>query len=130
MKNRLIVIISTVFLMACNTMRGYDYAVAVMNKGNKDIYEVEISSTKGFWDRPGILIPEADKTYAQPIKYPFLDKFTVKWTTSDKQKLSKTLDLHDKIPKNFRGRLVFKIDKDNKLTFGLEDFDRNPIGVK
>ena len=117
--------------MGCiNTMRGHDYDVIVKNTGNKDIYEVEVASSKGFWHLHGTIIPNAAKTYSGPIKHPYRDKFTVKWTTSDKQKFSKALDLTEKFPKKLSGRLVFKIDKDNNLTYSTEGYDGKPIEVK
>lgn len=121
-------LVLTLALMGCiNTMRGHDYAIAVENVGNKDVYEVEVTSRKGFWDAPGVLIPGVAKTYSGPIKYPYRDKFTVTWITVDQQKFSKSLDLTEKFPKKLKGRLVFKIDKNNNLTYSTEGYDGKPI---
>jgi hypothetical protein len=124
-------LVLAIALMGCiNTMSGHDYDIAVKNTGNKDVHEVEVLSSKGFWHLYGVLIPNAAKTYSGPIKYPYRDKFTVKWVASDQQKFSKTLDLTEKFPKKFKGRLVFEIDKDNNLTYATEGYDRKPIEVK
>lgn len=127
MKNHVIVLMS-IFLLGChNVMGAYNYHLEVKNVGKQDVDKVEVSSSKGFYTSVGILIPDAGDTYLGPIKYPFRDKFTLKWVATDNQKFSKTLDLTDKIPKTFKGILVLKIDKQNNLSFELLDFDGKPI---
>ena len=131
MKNFSIILMS-IFLLGCRNVMGgaYNYNIEIRNIGTQDVDKVELSSSKGFFTRVGILIPGAGDTYQGPIKFPFRDKFSVKWVSADNQKFSKTLDLTDKIRKEFKGRPVLKIDKNNTLSFEIQDFDGNPIETK
>lgn len=73
-------------------MGAYNYHLELRNVGDKNVDQVEASSSKGFFTTAGIVIPKTGKTFLGPMKYPFRDKFTVKWVADDKQKFSKSLD--------------------------------------
>lgn len=100
----------------------YNYNLAVKNIGKEDVWCSLVASAKGMAHEPGILIPGKSKTFAGPFKLPYSDKWTVAWKTAKGEKFEKTLDLTDKFPKKFEGRLVFTIDATNNLRFVTESF--------
>src|SRR5690242_1758169 len=98
----------------------YNYNLAVKNTGKEDVWCSLVASAKGISHEPGIVIPGKSKTFAGPFKRPYADKWTVAWKTAKGEKFEKTLDLTDKFPKKFEGRLVFTIDADNNLSYMME----------
>ncbi len=48
--------------------------------------------------------------------------WTVTWKTADGQEISKKLDLTDKLPKGFKGHLIFTISAKNDLGYVTEKF--------
>jgi len=101
----------------------YNYHLEVRNIGTERVSECEVTSEKGFKQRLGLLVPKAGDTTLGPFKYPYADRWTITWQTTKGEKLEKTLDLTDKFPKRFEGRLVFTIDATNNLSFVTESFD-------
>ncbi len=59
---------------------------------------------------------------------PYADKWAVAWETAKGEKFEKTLDLTDKFPKRFEGRLVFTSDAENNLRFVTESFSGEIAG--
>jgi hypothetical protein len=100
----------------------YNYNLAVKNTGKEEVWCSLVASAKGIAHEPGVVIPGKSKTFAGPFKLPYADKWTVAWKTAKGEKFEKTLDLTDKFPKKFEGRLVFTIDADNNLGYVTETF--------
>ena len=100
----------------------YDYNLEVRNIGTERVSDCEVTSEKGLWHQPGVLIPAAGGTVAGPFKYPYADRWTVTWKTAKGEKLTKKLDLTKAFPKPFKGRLVLTIDKDNNLAHFTEKY--------
>jgi hypothetical protein len=114
----------TALVTGCASMfaASYNYNLAVKNTGKEDVWCSLVASAKGIAHEPGIVIPGKSKTFAGPFKLPYADKWTVGWKTAKGEKFEKTLDLTDKFPKKFEGRLVFVIDATNGLSFATESF--------
>lgn len=100
----------------------YNYNLAVKNTGKEEVWCSLVASAKGIAHEPGRLIAGARKTVAGPFKLPYADKWTVAWKTAKGEKFEKTLDLADKFPKKFEGRLVLTIDANNNLSYVTESF--------
>ncbi len=114
----------TALLTGCMSVFGasYNYNLAVKNTGTEEVWCSLVASAKGIAHEPGRLVPGARATFAGPFKRPYADKWTVAWKTAKGEKFEKTVDLTDKFPKKFEGRLVFIIDADNNLGFVTETF--------
>ena len=100
----------------------YNYNLTVRNTGKDEVWCLLAVSAEGIAHEPGRLVPGARATFAGPFKRPYADKWTVAWKTAKGEKFEKMLDLRDKFPKKFEGRLVFTIDADNNLSFVTESF--------
>lgn len=123
MKSKLLALAGLLLLITgCAAMFGtsYKYDLAVMNTGKYDVWCSLVASSKGMAHEIGIVIPGASKTFAGPFKLSYADNWTVTWTPANGKKITKTLDLTDKFPKRFEGRLVFTIDADNNLNYKTE----------
>lgn len=92
------------------------------NAGNEEIWCSLVASSGGIAHEPGVLVPGKSKTVAGPFKQPCADKWTVEWKTAKDEKFTRDIDLTDKIPKRFAGRLVLVVDADNSLRFLAEPF--------
>jgi hypothetical protein len=116
--------LTTVFLTGCGTVFGasHNYDLAVKNIGKEEVWCSLVASVKGIAHEPGRVIPGADKTFAGPFKHPYADKWTVTWKTAKGKEITKILDLANKFPKRFAGRLVFTIDAENNLSYVTETF--------
>jgi hypothetical protein len=114
----------TALVTGCASMFAvsYNYNLAVKNTGKEDVWCSLVASAKGIAHEPGIVIPGKSKTFAGPFKRPYADKWTVAWKTAKGEKFEKMLDLADKFPKKFQGRLVLIIDADNNLSYVTESF--------
>ena len=114
----------TALVTGCASMlaASYNYNLAVKNTGKEDVWCSLVASAKGIAHEPGVVIPGKSKTFAGPFKRPYADKWTVAWKTAKGEKFEKTLDLTEKFPKKFEGRLVFTIDATNNLSFVTESF--------
>lgn len=100
----------------------YNYNVAVKNVGKEDVWCSLVASTQGIAHEPGLVIPGKSKTFAGPFRVSYADKWTIHWKTAKGERIAKSLDLTDKFPNKFEGRLVFTIDADNNLDFVTESF--------
>lgn len=100
----------------------YNYNLVVRNAGKEEIWCSLVASFGGIAHEPGRLVPKARASYAGPFRHPHADKWTVEWKTAKNEKFTRDIDLTDKIPKRFAGRLVLVIDADNNLRFDTEPF--------
>jgi hypothetical protein len=114
----------TALVTGCASMlaASYNYNLAVKNTGKEDVWCSLVASAKGIAHEPGVVIPGKSKTFAGPFKRPYADKWTVAWKTAKGEKFEKTLDLTEKFPKKFEGRLVFTIDANNNLSYVTVSF--------
>ena len=117
-------------LLACGLLAmqsgcaSYNYDVGARNTGQQEVRCTFVGSSKGIAHDPGRLVPGATAGFAGPFKHPYADKWTVTWKTADGQEISKKLDLTDKLPKGFEGRLIFTISAENDLGYVAEKFSR------
>jgi len=115
----------TIFLLACFYGCGmykiyYDYDVSAKNIGEIMLRDVCITSENGFWHRTGYLPKGAVKTLAGLKSVPPNSVYTIVIERINKEKFENIVDLHDKVRKGFRGDIVFFVDDNNHVTYGLE----------
>jgi hypothetical protein len=124
MRNLLTISILSMLLTGCVCGFGasYSYNVAVKNAGQQEIWCSFLGSSKGMAHRPGRLTAGATASISGPFKYPSAAIWTVTWKTADGQEISKKLDLTDKLPKGFKGHLIFTISAKNDLGYVTEKF--------
>ena len=117
----------TSLLMGCAGVFAvsHNYNLAVKNSCKEDVWCSLVASAKGIAHEPGVVIPGKSKTFAGPFRSSYADKWTVAWKTAKGEKFEKTLDLTNKFPKKFEGRLVFTIDATNNLSYVTETFSGN-----
>jgi hypothetical protein len=90
----------------------------VKNIGNKEIYDVTITSRKGFWFNYG-LVMRANKGAGYIGEFPYPDEYTLTWFDSDRKAHSKTIYLQKENSGNLSDdnlNLEFRISQDNKVT--------------
>jgi len=116
MIKKLFIILIAFYMCGC-IANWHNYNVRVYNVGSKQLNDVELESNKGFWHSPGVLVPDAWKTYIGPIKFTASALYTFSWQSSNGEIIQKKIDLRTEVPKDFTGTLIFKIDDNNELTY-------------
>jgi hypothetical protein len=93
--------------------------ISVKNIGDKKIYDVTVTSQKGFWFSYGVIIPNTTARYIGSYEYPYNDKYTVEWVDFNAKSYKESVDLHSIIPRYFSedAKLIFQINKNNELAF-------------
>lgn len=100
----------------------YNYNLAVKNVGTTEVWCSLVASSKGMAHEPGRLVPGAGKTFAGPFRIPCRDHWTISWRTATGTEVTRGLDLTQKMPTFFEGRLVFTIDDSQRLGYFTEPF--------
>jgi len=121
MRNRSVVLFLFLCLSGCGMYKVYyDYDVSVKNIGETKLRDVVITSDKGFWHSTGYLNGDATKTLAGLKSVPPNSVYTIVIERNNREEFENIVDLHDKVRKGFRGDIIFFVDDNNHVTYGLE----------
>lgn len=116
------VVVLVAFAALFTGCTSYNYNLAVKNVGTSEVWCSLVASSQGMAHEPGRLVSGAGATFAGPFRVPYRDHWTVSWRTANGTKVTRDLDLTQKLPASFAGRLVLTIDDSQHLEYFTEPF--------